>query len=60
VVRAVVEALTHDRPDVLVTRWPMRPLFAHQELAPRVAERIVTSTGAAEFFAVLVQRTGRG
>ena len=56
---AVVEAITNDRPDTLVAAWPMRPLFALQELAPRLAERIVTATGASKFFAQLVERTNR-
>jgi short-subunit dehydrogenase len=55
---AVLDAIAHDRPDVLVTAWPMRPLFALQELAPRLAERLVAVTGAGRFFALLVQRTG--
>ena len=59
VARAVVEAITDDRPDVLVTGWPMRPLLAVQELAPRVAERIVSATGAPKFFALLAERTER-
>ena len=37
---AVVQAATDDRPDMLITGWPMRPLLAIQELAPRVAERL--------------------
>ncbi len=59
VARAVVDAIKRDRPDLLVTGWPMRPLLALQELAPRTAERIVAATGAPGFFAQLAQRTGR-
>lgn len=42
---AVLDAIAHDRPDVLVTGWPMRPLLVLQELAPRLAERVVAATG---------------
>jgi short-subunit dehydrogenase len=55
VAHAVLEAIAHDRPDVLVSGWPMRPLLAVQELAPRLAERIVAATGAGTFFAHLEQ-----
>jgi short-subunit dehydrogenase len=57
--RAVVRAITEDRPEILVSSLPLRPLFAIQELAPRVAERIVAATGAADFFEHLSERRGR-
>jgi len=59
IARAVIDAILDDRPDVLVTYWPMRPLLAVQELAPRLADRITAATGAGKFFAKLVERTGR-
>ena len=59
VARAVIDAIVDDRPDMLVTGWPMRPLLAIQELAPRLAERIVQATGAGRFFAAVAERTGR-
>ena len=59
VANAVVEAIVHDRADMLVTGWPMRPLLAVQELAPSVAARVISATGASRFFATLVQRSGR-
>lgn len=59
IAQAVIEAIVRDRPDVLVTGWPMRPLLGVQEVAPRLAERIIAATGAADFFAELVARTGR-
>ena len=59
VARAVIDAIAHDPPDLLVTAWPMRPLLAIQELAPRLAERLVAVTGAGKFFALVVERTGR-
>ncbi len=59
VATAVVEAIVHDRADVLVTGWPMRPLLAVQEIAPSLAARVVAATGASRFFATLVQRSGR-
>lgn len=60
VARAVVQAITGDRPDVLITAWPMRPLLAIQELAPRVAERVIVATGAARFFRTVAELAGRG
>jgi short-subunit dehydrogenase len=57
---AVLDAIAHDRPDVLVTGWPMRPLLVLQELAPRLAERVVAATGAGRFFALLADRFDRG
>jgi short-subunit dehydrogenase len=59
VAQAVIEAIVDDRPDLLVTGWPMRPLLALQELAPRLAERIVQVTGAGRFFAAVAERTDR-
>ena len=59
VATAVVEAIVHDRADVLVTGWPMRPLLAVQELAPSLAARVISASGASRFFATLVQRSGR-
>ena len=60
VAHAVIEAIRQDRPDTLVTYWPMRPLLAVQELAPRVAGWAVAALGADRFFEQLVDRTGRG
>ena len=57
VAQAVIEAIADDRPDMLVTGWPMRPLLAIQELAPRLADRIVQATGAARFFAGVAELT---
>jgi short-subunit dehydrogenase len=57
---AVVQAITGDRPDILITGWPMRPLLAIQELAPRVAERLIVATGAPTFFRTVAELTGRG
>jgi short-subunit dehydrogenase len=57
---AVLRAITDDRPDMLITGWPMRPLLAIQELAPRVAERLVVATGAPTFFRTVAELAGRG
>jgi short-subunit dehydrogenase len=56
---AVVHAVVDDVPDELITGWPMRPLLAVQELAPRLAERIVSWTGAAHFFTSVADARGR-
>ena len=37
----------------------MRPLLAIQELAPRIAERILATTGAPDFFAKVAEATAR-
>ena len=39
VAKAVIDAIVDDRSDLLVAGWPMRPLFAIQELAPGLAEQ---------------------
>ncbi len=59
VAETVLAAIRADRPDVLVTAWPMRPLLAVQEIAPRLAESIVTATGATRFFSRLAELSGR-
>ena len=56
---AVIDAIANDTPDTLVTGWPMRSVLALQELAPRLAERITTATGASNFFMQLAERTNR-
>ena len=59
VAHAVLDAIARDQPDVLITGWPMRPLLAMQELAPRIAERILATTGAPDFFAKVAEATAR-
>jgi short-subunit dehydrogenase len=60
VANAVVHAITRDRPEMLITGWPMRPLLAIQELAPRLAERVIVATGAPQFFRTVAGLAGRG
>ena len=57
---AVVQAITGDRPDMLMTGWTMRPLLAIQELAPRIAERLILATCASRFFRTVAELAGRG
>ncbi len=59
VAKAVIDAIVDDRSDLLVAGWPMRPLFAIQELSPGLADRLVSATGAPKFFARLAELTGR-
>lgn len=59
VAETVLDAIRNDRPDVLVTAWPMRPLLAVQEIAPRLAESIITAAGAGRFFSRLAELSGR-
>ena len=54
---AVIHAIVNDTPDELITGWPMRPLLALQEIAPRLAERILAMTGAPAFFARVAEVT---
>lgn len=59
VAQAVIDSILHDRVDVLVTPWPMRPLLAVQELAPKLAEQIIARLGVRDFFASVSELTGR-
>jgi short-subunit dehydrogenase len=60
VANAVLQAISHDRPEMLITGWPMRPLLAIQELAPRLTARVIVATGAPKFFRTVAELAGRG
>lgn len=45
VARAVVQAITHDRPEIIVNSMPLRPFFVLQALSPRLAERVLRAFG---------------
>ena len=50
VARAVIRAIRRDLPEVIINRYPVRPLFATATLFPRVGEFLIRQTGAHEFF----------
>ncbi len=50
VAERVVEAIREDKPEVLESGSPIRPLLALGQLSPRLAERTVERIGATEIF----------
>ncbi|MFT4590576.1 MAG: short-subunit dehydrogenase [Candidatus Binatia bacterium] len=50
VARAVVRAIQKDKPQVIVNKWPVRPLFAMAELFPSFGAWLTRFTGAHKFF----------
>lgn len=50
VTRAVMRAIEHDLPEVIVNSLPVRPLFAFTALFPSAGEWLLGQTGANEFF----------
>ena len=49
VAKAVVYAIRHDSPEVLVGPVPIRPMLALAALAPRTSERVAAALGATDF-----------
>jgi NAD(P)-dependent dehydrogenase (short-subunit alcohol dehydrogenase family) len=47
---ALVRAVRRDLPEVLVTRYPMRPVLALAVLSPRLGEWLTRAMGVHEFF----------
>jgi short-subunit dehydrogenase len=54
VVRAIIRAIECDKPEVIVCKYPFRPLLAVIALFPSLGEAIIRSTGAHAFFARIV------
>jgi len=50
VARAVVRSILRDLPQVIVNRWPVRPLFALTELFPAFGAWLTRLTGAHSYF----------
>jgi short-subunit dehydrogenase len=50
VCRAVFRAIREDRPEVIVNRYPVRPLLALSALSPRFGEWFNRAIGVTEFF----------
>jgi hypothetical protein len=46
----VLDAIRRDRPQVVESGAPIKPLLALGELAPRAIERIVAAAGVAKIF----------
>jgi short-subunit dehydrogenase len=50
VASAVLRAIRHDLPEIIINRYPVRPLLALSALFPRVGEWVISRLGADEFF----------
>ena len=48
--RGVLKAIRHDRPEVIINRYPVRPLLALSLLAPGLGEWLTRSLGVHDFF----------
>ena len=55
----VVDAIRRDRPEVIETGAPVRPLLALGQVAPGLAERIVARAGATRLFERVARERGR-
>jgi short-subunit dehydrogenase len=55
----VVDAIRHDRPEVVETGSPVRPMLAIAQIAPRFAERVVARLGGNEAFRRVAESRGR-
>jgi len=55
----VVDAIRRDRPEVVDSGTPLRPILALAELAPRLVERIAPRFGANELFRRVAASRGR-
>jgi short-subunit dehydrogenase len=54
--RAVIRAINTDHPEVIVSRYPMRPVLAFNALFPRFAEWFAEHLGVNDFFRAACQR----
>jgi short-subunit dehydrogenase len=55
VARAVISAIRHDVPEVIVSRWPVRPLLALSALSPSMGEWFTKVIGVHSFFRRVVE-----
>lgn len=60
VTEGVIDAIRNDRPEVIESGSPLRPLLAINELAPRFIERLAPRTGVTELFRRVAVSRGRG
>jgi short-subunit dehydrogenase len=56
----VIEAIRDDKPELIESGGPIRPLLAISQLAPRLIERMAPRTGITELFHSLAVSRGRG
>lgn len=56
----VIEAIRRDRPEVIETGAPLRPILALSQLAPRTVERLAPRFGITELFRRVAISRGRG
>jgi short-subunit dehydrogenase len=59
VAAAVLDAIRHDRSQVIESGAPIKPLLAMGELAPRALERIVVAAGVGKIFRAAAAARGR-
>jgi short-subunit dehydrogenase len=59
VARAMLRAIEHDLPEIIINPIPVRPLLAFTALFPRVGEWIAGKTGANDFFRDVVRSQKR-
>jgi short-subunit dehydrogenase len=55
----VVDAVRKDRPEVIESGSPVRPMLALGQLAPRLVERLVATSGGTEIFRRVAVSRGR-
>lgn len=55
----VVEAILGDRPEIIESGSPVRPMLALGQLAPRLAERLMERLGGTEIFRHVAESRGR-
>ena len=59
VANRVVQAILHDRPELMESGGPIRPILALSQVAPRLVERVMPRTGANEIFRRVAAERGR-
>jgi short-subunit dehydrogenase len=57
---AVVKAVRRDRPDLIESGSPIRPLLAMTQLFPRLGEQIIERSGSTKLFRKAAEARGRG
>jgi short-subunit dehydrogenase len=55
VARAVVRCIERDVPEIIINRWPIKPLLALCIICPRTAAWLIEKTGANKFFKRVVE-----
>jgi short-subunit dehydrogenase len=60
VARAVLRAIEHDLPEIIVNSMPVRPLLSLSALFPSAGEWLAEKTGGNEFFRRVVEAQKRG